>query len=199
MAALHASGDRHCLKRSFTICGQDSLQYLPAEAFMARASLSSLSPIPAAPLARLALAALAGAITLAALPAAAEPIDVIVDQAKVMRIARPADLVIIGNPAIADATIQDNQTLIITGKSFGSTNLIVLDAAGQAIADELVTVSPQNDQVVTVYRRAERQTFSCTPDCSPVLAVGDNTQAFDTVNTQIQSHGAMVTGATGDK
>jgi Flp pilus assembly secretin CpaC len=167
---------------------------------MARASLSSLSPVRATLLARLALAAAAGAITFAALPAiAADPIDVIVDQAKVMRIARPADLVIIGNPAIADATIQDNQTLIITGKSFGSTNLIVLDRSGQAIADETVTVSPQNDQVVTVYRRAERQTFSCTPDCSPVLAVGDNTQAFDTVNTQIQSHGAMVSGAVGDK
>ena len=146
---------------------------------------------------RLLCGAAAGALLFVSVPAAAEGIDVIVDQAKVMRIARPADLVIIGNPAIADATIQDNRTLIITGKSFGSTNLIVLDSAGQAIADETVTVSPQNDQVVTVYRRAERQTFSCTPDCSPVLAVGDTTQAFETVNTQIQSHGAMISGAAG--
>ena len=146
---------------------------------------------------RLLCGAAAGALLLVSVPASAEGIDVIVDQAKVMRIARPADLVIIGNPAIADATIQDNRTLIITGKSFGSTNLIVLDSAGQAIADETVTVSPQNDQVVTVYRRAERQTFSCTPDCSPVLAVGDTTQAFETVNTQIQSHGAMISGAAG--
>ncbi len=80
----------------------------------------------------------------------------VVDQAKVMRISRPADIVIIGNPAIADATIQDNQTLIITGHSFGTTNLIVLDASGQAIAEEMVTVGPQNDQVVTVYKRSSR-------------------------------------------
>ena len=148
-----------------------------------------------APLALLALAGLAATSLMAAVPVAAEPIEVIVDQAKVMRVSRPADIVIIGNPAIADATIQDSQTLIITGHSFGTTNLIVLDSAGQAIADETVTVAPQNDQVVTVYRRASRQTFSCTPDCSPVLAVGDNSAAFDSVNAQITSTSALSTAA----
>lgn len=148
-------------------------------------------------LSRLTLAGLAVAAGLAALPAQAAPIQVIVDQAKVMRISRPADIVIIGNPAIADATIQDSQTLIITGHSFGMTNLIVLDAQGQSIADEQITVSPQNDQVVTVYRRASRQTFSCTPDCSPVLAVGDNQAAFDAVNTQIQTQTSLSASAAG--
>jgi Flp pilus assembly secretin CpaC len=114
-----------------------------------------------------------------------------------MRISRPADIVIIGNPAIADATIQDSQTLIITGHSFGMTNMIVLDAQGQSIADEMITVAPQNDQVVTVYRRAARQTFSCTPDCSPVLAVGDTQQAFDQVNSQIQTQAGLAQSAAG--
>jgi Flp pilus assembly secretin CpaC len=146
-------------------------------------------------LSSLALAAVAAAPVMSALPASADPIEVVVDQAKVMRVSRPADIVIIGNPAIADATIQDSQTLIITGHSFGTTNLIVLDANGQSIADETVTVSPQNDQVVTVYRRAARQTFSCTPDCSPVLAVGDTQAAFDQVNSQIQSQTSLSAGA----
>src|SRR4029077_7554810 len=82
---------------------------------------------------RLTLAAAAVAAVLVALPAQADTIAVSVDRAKVMRISRPADVVIVGNPAIADATVQDNQTLIITGKSFGTTNLIVLDAMGQSI------------------------------------------------------------------
>lgn len=136
--------------------------------------------------------------TMAAAPSSAEdvePIKVVVDRAKVMRISRPADVVILGNPAIADATIQDSQTLIITGRSFGSTNLIVLDADGLAIADETITVGPQNDQVVTVYRRAARQTFSCTPDCSPTLALGDNSTSFDDVSAQIQSHGSISNAA----
>jgi len=146
-------------------------------------------------LARLMLGALAATSVLAALPAAADTIEVVLDRAKVMRVSRPADIVIVGNPAIADATIQDSQTLIITGHSFGTTNLIVLDQAGQVIADEVLMVAPQNDQVVTVYRRASRQTFSCTPDCSPVLAVGDNITAFDAVNSQIQTQTGMSTAA----
>jgi Flp pilus assembly secretin CpaC len=117
-----------------------------------------------------------------------ETLTVSVDRAKVMHISRPADIVIIGNPAIADAIIQDNQTLIITGKSFGTTNLIVLDSAGQPIAEELVTVRASDDNVVTIYKRAERESFSCSPDCGPILVVGDRPAVFDALNSQIQTH-----------
>jgi len=146
---------------------------------------------------RLLALALANALPVmlaAALPAAAAEADVIsilVDRAKVMHISRPADIVIIGNPAIADATIQDNQTLIITGKSFGTTNLIVLDAAGQAIAEDTLTVAASEDNVVTVYRRASRVTFSCTPACSPTLALGDVAETYDAVNAQVMAHNAL--------
>jgi Flp pilus assembly secretin CpaC len=135
------------------------------------------------------LAILAGGILLAREAAeAADPISIMIDRAKVMRISRPADTVIIGNPAIADASIQDNQTLIITGRSFGTTNLIVLDANGQPIADELLTVQAPGDALVTVYRRADRQTLSCNPDCGPMLSIGDDSKAFDTVKAQITDH-----------
>lgn len=154
--------------------------------------MSRVSTRPnAKPVVQLAIAGLAMAWLLGAPAAAAEPIAVTVDRAKVMRISRPADIVIIGNPAIADATIQDNQTLIITGRSFGTTNLIVLDAAGQAIADEVITVSAPDEQVVTVYRRASRQTYSCTPNCSPTLVIGDTPAIFDSVNAQIQAQGTL--------
>jgi Flp pilus assembly secretin CpaC len=102
----------------------------------------------------------AAGVVAAAAPPAAEVIEVIVERAKVFRIARPADVVIIGNPAIADATIQDSKTLIITGRSYGTTNLIVLDASGEAIADEVIAVGAQDDNVVTVYRRDSRESFS---------------------------------------
>jgi Flp pilus assembly secretin CpaC len=147
-------------------------------------------------IAALSFAGLAGAVMFAASAAATEPISVIVDRAKVLHISQPADVVIIGNPAIADATIQDSQTLIITGRSFGTTNLIVLDKQGQSIADTLVTVEPSNDQVVTVYRRASRQTLSCTPECSPVMTLGDNPSSFDAVNTQIQAARSLADSAT---
>jgi Flp pilus assembly secretin CpaC len=146
-------------------------------------------PITAAPLRRIAVLTFAGLASVVAFAAttAAEPISVIVDRAKVLHISQPADVVIIGNPAIADATIQDSQTLIITGRSYGTTNLIVLDKQGQAIADNIVTVEPSNDKVVTVYRRDLRQTLSCTPECSPILSLGDTTKVFQNANEQIQA------------
>src|ERR1019366_2351496 len=68
------------------------------------------------------LAAVAVTAVLVAVPARAD-ITVGVDRAQVLRVSRPADVFIVGNPAIADATVQDSQTLVITGKSFGSTNI----------------------------------------------------------------------------
>lgn len=145
--------------------------------------------------AALTFAGLAGLATVMATATAAEPISVIVDRAKVLHISQPANVVIIGNPAIADATIQDSQTLIITGRSFGTTNLIVLDKDGNSIADDVVRVEPSNDKVVTVYRRDSRQTLSCTPDCSPVMSIGDTSSVFDKANTQIQAARSLVDAA----
>ena len=156
------------------------------------------SPFTAAPVRRIAALTFAGLASVAAFAAtagAAEPISVIVDRAKVLHISQPADVVIIGNPAIADATIQDSQTLIITGRSYGTTNLIVLDKQGQSIADDIVTVEPSNDQVVTVYRRASRQTLSCTPECSPVMSLGDTPNVFDSANAQIQAARSLADSA----
>ena len=158
----------------------------------------SAFPFTASPKWRIAVLTFAGLAGLAAFAApatAAEPISVIVDRAKVLHISQPADVVIIGNPAIADATIQDSQTLIITGRSFGTTNLIVLDKEGRSIADDIVMVQPSNDQVVTVYRRDSRQTLSCTPDCSPVMSIGDTPSVFDSANTQIQAARSLVDSA----
>lgn len=151
---------------------------------------------------RLAGAAIAGGLVVSGATvalAAGDPIQVTVDHAKVMHIARPADIVIIGNPGIADATIQDSQTLIITGHSFGTTNLIVLDAKGDAIADELVTVQPNEDDLVTVYKvdkdkGTSRQTFSCSPACAPTLAIGDANDWFNGVREQIQGRSSMAGG-----
>lgn len=125
---------------------------------------------------------------------AKDPIAIVIDRAKVMHISRPADTIIIGNPAIADATIQDNQTLIITGRSYGSTNLIVLDANGQPIADEILMVEMNDEAVVTVFKRSSQVTLSCTPDCAPTLTIGDVGTNFESVNSQINAHNALSAG-----
>ena len=101
-----------------------------------------------------------------AMPAKSEAgIEVTMNQAKIVKLTRPADTVVIGNPAIADAAVQDASTIVLTGKGFGVTNLVVLDSDGSPIIDEQVTVVRQAASSVRIYRRAEVQTMSCTPYC----------------------------------
>ncbi|MGX8010267.1 pilus assembly protein N-terminal domain-containing protein [Mesorhizobium sp. ORM8.1] len=101
-----------------------------------------------------------------AMPAKSEAgIEVTMNQAKIVKLTRAADTVVIGNPAIADASVQDASTIVLTGKGFGVTNLVVLDADGSPIIDEQVTVVRQAASSVRIYRRAEVQTMSCTPYC----------------------------------
>jgi Flp pilus assembly secretin CpaC len=127
---------------------------------------------------RLAAIALLLAATLAGpMPAQAQdgaPISVNVNMARVLRISAPAATVIVGNPGIADVTIQDPQTLILTGKSYGQTNLIVLDSRGEPVADTLVEVVQMSAGVMTVYQGQSRTTLSCAPVCQPVVMMGDD-------------------------
>ncbi|CAG0988693.1 MAG: hypothetical protein F9K19_13105 [Rhizobiaceae bacterium] len=92
-------------------------------------------------------------------------IEVLMNQAKIVKIARPADTIVIGNPMIADASVQDATTIVLTGKGFGVTNLVILDADGSPIVDEQVIVSRHDPRSVRVYRRSDIQTLSCTPYC----------------------------------
>jgi Flp pilus assembly secretin CpaC len=102
------------------------------------------------------------------------PVSVNVNMARVLRISAPAATVIVGNPGIADVTIQDPLTLILTGKSYGQTNLIVLDNAGEPIADTLVEVVQMQAGTMTVYQGQARTTLACAPTCQPVVMLGDD-------------------------
>ena len=105
------------------------------------------------------------AASLVSVAADAAGIEVTMNQAKIVKLSRAADTIVIGNPAIADASVQDASTVVLTGKGFGVTNLVILDETGKLIIDELVTVMRDTASSVRIYRRAEVQTLSCTPYC----------------------------------
>nr|WP_235633401.1 pilus assembly protein N-terminal domain-containing protein [Aquibium oceanicum] len=92
-------------------------------------------------------------------------ISILMNEAKIVKLARPADTIVVGNPEIADASVQDATTIVLTGKGFGVTNLVVLDMEGAPIVDEQIYVSRQDAKSVRIYRRSEVQTLSCTPYC----------------------------------
>ena len=115
---------------------------------------------------------LAFLIAPAGFASAQEGIGVMMNQATILKLPRNADTVIVGNPDIADASVQDATTLVLTGKGFGVTNLVVLDASGTPILDDQVTVSRSTVSTVRIYRRASIQTLSCTPYCEGAYRTG---------------------------
>ncbi len=112
-----------------------------------------------------AIAMIAGLSTSAPANSSEDGIQIVMNQAKVVKLARPADTIVVGNPLIADAAVQDSTTLVLTGKGFGVTNLVVLDADGAPIVDESVFVTRGDAKSVRIYRRSDLQTLSCTPNC----------------------------------
>lgn len=114
-------------------------------------------------------------------------VRVTIDFAKLLLLERPASTVIIGNTGIAYANLSDDKTLILTGKTAGSTNLIVLDANGGEVANLVLEVVSGGPNFVTVHQGVRRQTFSCGRRCEPILSVGDDPEHFSTTSSQIDA------------
>ena len=79
----------------------------------------------------------------------------------------------IGNPLIADLSIQSGGIAVVTGKAYGATNVVVMDKSSAVLMEKTIEVKGPDDPTVVVYRGVTRQTYSCTPDCSPRATLGD--------------------------
>lgn len=130
-------------------------------------------------------AALASAFTIFAPSALANDIRVALDQAVPIRLSAPAEGVAIGNPTIAGVSVQNDQFLFVTGRSYGTTNLVVVGQDGRVLYSGLVTVTPDETNVVMVTRGAQTGRLECTPVCRPRPDIGDGTEGYDAVNGQI--------------
>ncbi len=127
-------------------------------------------------------------------PVHAADISVILDQARMVKLPDRVATVVVGNPVIADAAVQSGGWMVITGKGYGLTNIVALDRTGAILMERTVEVQgPQN--VVVVYRGAERETLSCTPECSRQLTLGDGSAFFDVTAGQITARNALAAGA----
>ena len=83
---------------------------------------------------------------------AAEDLIVNYDQSQLVRLPRPAAEIIIGNPAIADVNVQNGNLLVVTGKTFGITNMIILDAQRNVIQEQRILVKRDEAKVVNLNR-----------------------------------------------
>lgn len=119
-------------------------------------------------------------------PAKADSLSINVDQAHVLQLPDRVATIVIGNPLIADATLQSGGVLVVTGKGYGSTNLLALDRGGRILMSKTVQVlGAGNDDIVVVYKGVERETYSCASECERRITLGDSQNYFN--NTMAQS------------
>lgn len=122
---------------------------------------------------------------LAPVSAEARDFHVVVDQAGLIRLPGEAAGVVVGNPSIADATLYDARTLFVTGKVFGRTNLIVLDAAGRVLYTSDLVVQQADRGLVQVFRsQSQPESYICAPVCQAVPVIGDDQGWFGTIDGQ---------------
>ena len=120
----------------------------------------------------------------AAYPVAGETVTVVLDQAKVIKLPERTNTLVVGNPLIADVSVQAGGLLVVTGKGYGVTNLVALDRSGTVLLDHAIEVQGPRDRVVVVYRGVERESYSCTPNCERRITIGDSPAYFTATLTQ---------------
>ncbi|MGE3150938.1 MAG: pilus assembly protein N-terminal domain-containing protein [Pseudorhodoplanes sp.] len=107
-----------------------------------------------------------------------DTLDVVVDRSRLVKMPDRVATIVIGNPLIADASLQAGGLLVLTGKGYGTTNLIALDRKGNALMEKSVQVLGPQQDVVVVYKGVNRETYSCAPFCNPTVTLGDAQQFF---------------------
>ena len=126
--------------------------------------------------------------------AAADVVTVVLDQAQIMQLPDKVATIVIGNPLIADVSLQAGGNMVITGKGYGATNMIVLDRAGATLLSKTIQVVGPRDAVV-VYRGMDRESYSCAPNCERRITLGDAPPYFDATIGQAGARSGQASGA----
>lgn len=152
-------------------------------------SLKFLKRLPAG----IAAAAFFSAASLS-MTAFAETFRVGVDQTVTLQLASPADSVVIGNATIADVSVHDPNTLLITGKAFGATNILVLGRNGRTIYSNTISVADGSADQMTIVRGPGTYTYSCIDKCRGTPVVGDAPEHFEGVMSTVQAMAGAAKG-----
>jgi Flp pilus assembly secretin CpaC len=133
----------------------------------------------------------------AVLMAAPDPdrIAVNVDQAKLVKLPTGVATIVVGNPLIADVALQTGGVVVVTGKGYGATNFIAMNRSGEVLVDRQIQVEGPTDQLVTIYRGVERESYSCMPICQRRVTLGDGETYFKSTIDQAGSLSSQASGS----
>jgi Flp pilus assembly secretin CpaC len=127
------------------------------------------------------------ASALVSLPAWAAGFQVEINQSKLHRINGEAATVIVGNPSIANVSVGTPNTLVVFGRSYGSTNLIALDENGRTLSSiDIDVVAPRHGNL-TVTKGTGQLAYNCSPRCERVINPTDTPEEVNALITATQS------------
>jgi Flp pilus assembly secretin CpaC len=129
----------------------------------------------------------------------ADTVAVNVDQAKLVRLPGRVATIVIGNPLIADVTLQPGGLVVVTGKGYGATNFIAMDRSGQVLVDRIIQVEGPTDQLITIYRGVDRESYSCMPICQRRVTLGDGEGYFKSTLDQAGTLSSQAAGNAASK
>jgi Pilus formation protein N terminal region len=124
---------------------------------------------------------------------AAERISVKMDESAILNISGEPGTIVIGNPSIADATVLGSK-ILLHGRSYGATNMIILDTTGKELVSFDLTVVVGSNDNVALFKAGDRFSYVCAPLCQVSMQVGDDTGY---TATQIELNGGKIKLATG--
>jgi Flp pilus assembly secretin CpaC len=125
-------------------------------------------------------------------PSPDDRLNVAMDEAKLIKLPERVTTIVVGNPLIADASLQAGGLAVLTGKGYGATNFIALDRKGNALFEKIIEVRGALNTVV-VYKGVHRETYSCMPNCQPVIAAGDSQEFFNQALVQTTTRSTQAT------
>lgn len=112
-----------------------------------------------------------------------------IDQATLVKIPEGVHTLVVGNPSIADVTLLKRiHTLVVTGKSFGETNVIALDGQGNQVATTEIEVSEALHNKLLLQNGMDRMTYYCNPRCQPTVTIGDEQVFNKSLDKQVTQH-----------
>ena len=121
------------------------------------------------------LAALAVAAVAPAAALAQSTLNVEIDRSSRVQLAGAASSVIVGNPQIADVSVVDANTLFITGKGYGVTEVVAVDGVGRTLFQREVVVTGGSTGSVRVWRGGQATEMACASSCAPsIRTAGDS-------------------------
>ena len=124
-----------------------------------------------------------------------------VDESQMLTLPTSPGTIVIGNPVIADVSIQGKQ-IFLHGKAFGQTSLTILDLEGNQIATYLLATTHSQADNVFVYKQtlalndglAMRYSYTCASKCEAEIQIGDEEKFFKNTKEQAAQKFEISTG-----